>query len=152
MRGIDRIAADRRHLVAGIKVASGYSDPGRVAVPVLQAIGPAAPGPADVPARLLARLLAWPPAVRLPSMTQLGVALGGEVDPVPQTTVRRAFDALICRGVVEMARAAGPAGPSPVWAVRIVASGVVLLSERAPAAWADGWHERMQEGGGNAGG
>jgi len=160
---VDLIAADRRHLVQGLRVASGYTDPGRLAAsPAAQReaqTSPAAQREAQASsaalradagavaklfeAEVLAGLLAWSPEVPLPSVTGVGLALfpdAAVTNTALLNRVARALAALQARGVVQMWRPAGSGGgPGTAWALRIVASGVVLLSRRAPREWAREW-------------
>lgn len=147
MRGLERVAADRRHLVAmQVRCSTGFTwgraVNGEAQIAPVGASGgarivaqPAAPMPADLPDRLMAWLEARDAAPKLPREVAVMEALG-----VPDTAEgagwwAAAWARLERRDAVRLMRGRRDMFLGE-WLVRLLASGKVLRSAGAPMAWA----------------
>jgi hypothetical protein len=142
MRGLERIAADRRHLVAAqVRCSTGFTwgraSDGRA---VLAMPGPkremrVRAMPASLPDVLLAWLARRPVSVFLPREADLPELL--RLDPVAAEHLPAAWGVLAQRGVVRVRR--GRAGSwQGEWLVAEMPAGRVHRSAGAPIQWAEG--------------
>jgi hypothetical protein len=139
MRGLDRIAADRRHLVAAqVRCSTGFTwgraVEGRAVVGVPRHGASLSPMmPADLPPRLMAWLAARSTAVWLPPEAALPRLLGIE-GPFASQHLAVAWAQLGVTHLVQVKRGRGDAWPGE-WLV--AATGRVHRSVGAPMAWAE---------------
>lgn len=140
MRGLDRIAADRRHLVAAqVRCSTGFTwgrcVEGRAVVGVPRhGAALSAAMPADLPARLLAWLAGRSPAVWLPAEAAVPGLLG-IAGPFAAQHLAVAWAQLGTTHLVQVVRGRGDAWPGE-WMV--AERGRVHRSRGAPMAWAEG--------------
>jgi hypothetical protein len=148
MRGLDRVAADRRALVAcQVRCSTGFTW-GRAVGGVAQVMVPGSGGtlraplrakrgmPADLPERLMAWLRGRDRRRSLPAEGALPEALGvGMADEGP-AWVAAAWAALELRGAVRVMRGRRTSFAGE-WLVVLADSGAVHRSEGAPMAWAE---------------
>jgi hypothetical protein len=149
MKGLERVAADRRHLVARqVRCSTGFTwgmamDGAARVVPLGVRGGAsivavkAAPMPADLPDRLMAWLVARGPHRPLPSEAGLMQALGVDGEDSGAQWMAAAWARLERREAVRLVR--GRPGVFPgEWLVRLKACGTLLRTAGAPLAWAEG--------------
>jgi len=147
MRGLERVAADRRELVARqVRCSTGFTWGAAVGgeariVPVGARGGAtivaakARPMPQDLPDRLMAWLEARGPDRPLPTEAGLMQALGIDGDDACEQWMAAAWARLERRDAAHMKR--GRPGVFPgQWLVRLSGCGTVLRTAGAPMAWA----------------
>jgi hypothetical protein len=139
MRGLERIAADRRHLVAAqVRCSTGFTQgrvvDGRAVVAVPRRIAlPAATMPVELPGRLLGWVAARSPAVFLPPEADLAELLG--LDGAAAGYLATAWGVLAQRGQVRVRRGRAGAWPGQ-WMVWEAQGARLHRSAGAPMAWA----------------
>ncbi len=152
MKGLERIAAERRHLIAAqVRCSTGFTwgrqqvEAGRAVVPLLRprpAVVLSDDGAAGIAVRVarLARLLrGWPEGEVLPAPGELAAQAGMAPDHEPHVALQRlsrAFVALEEAGVLRTV-AGGRDGYTRERLVLLRESGRVLRTARAPDHWLD---------------
>jgi hypothetical protein len=148
MRGLDRVAADRRALVASqVRCSTGFTW-GRAVAGVAHVMVPGPGGtlrapvrakramPADLPERLMTWLRERDRRRFLPAEGALPDALGvGGADEGP-AWVAAAWAALELRGAVRVHRGRRTSFAGQ-WLVLVVETGAVHRTDGAPIAWAE---------------
>lgn len=144
VHGLDRVAADRRAVIAAqVRCSTGYTQgrlrDGEAVVPPLRRaavpmVAPAAVPGAVVASRLLALLCALDADAALPRVAEWFGALGIADSAGPSAAVAAAFEALAAQGAIEMVAGTRDVFPG-ARVVRVLVTGRRHATQGAPAHW-----------------